>query len=559
MDNALEREAAGGRAVPHERELQIRRWRELRQHAAATVAGLTAVPPFPLSQLVTMAQDLAARIGVTNPAEVKLLAILIHNEAWRETVAGIPFSRRLLLLPQCLRSRDTCPASRDAFGLLCDECGRCVLGALQREATALGYAVLIAEGAEAAAGMLKEGQLDAVIGVSCLPALERTFARIADEALPAIAVPLLRDGCDTTDVDVDLLLESVRLTGVAATPLPTLSGEACRASVQRWFEPDALRALLGLEPGHASDLALTWLAGAGKRWRPLLATSVYYALPGAAAPDRPERVRTVAVAAECFHKASLIHDDIEDNDDFRYGEPTLHKEHGIPIALNVGDLLIGAGYRLLAHASADEAVRLRMLTTAAEAHCGLCVGQGQELHWRNQAAVPSVADLLTMFSRKTAPAFEVAIQLGAIAGGADAATGAALAEFSRALGIAYQIGDDLLDVRQDGANERSCGQQPLMLLALLCEACTEAERRQIRQALTHAPAADSTRALQEALFERYGVAAAAEAMRETYRACALQALTSVRTIPLKGVLTRLVKKILPRTDTLTDAPAQRPA
>ncbi len=558
MDNALEIEAASGRAGPHERDLQLRRWRELRQHAAATVAGLTTVPPFPLSQLVAMAQALAARIGVNDEAEVKLLAILIHNEAWRETVAGIPFSRRLLLLPQCLRSRDTCPASRDAFGLLCDECGRCVLGALQREATALGYAVLIAEGAEAAAGMLKEGQLDAVIGVSCLPALERTFARIADEALPAIAVPLLRDGCDTTDVDVDLLLECIRLTGVT-TRHPSLSGEACRASVQRWFEPDALRTLLGLEPGHAADVALTWLAGEGKRWRPLLAASVYHALPGAAAPDRPELVCAVAVAAECFHKASLIHDDIEDNDDFRYGEPTLHKEHGTPIALNAGDLLIGAGYRLLAHASADESVRLRMLTTAAEAHCGLCVGQGEELHWRNHSAVPAVADLLNMFSRKTAPAFEVAIQLGAIAGGADAATCAALAEFSRALGIAYQIGDDLLDVRQDGARDRSCGQQPLMLLALLCEACTEAERLQIREALTHAPAADSTRALQETLFARYGVTAAAEALREAYRTRALQSLTTLRAIPLKGVLTRLVRKILPRTDALTNAPAQRPA
>ena len=51
---------------------------------------------------------------------------------------------------------------------------------------------------------------------------------------------------------------------------------------------------------------------------------------------------------ECFHKASLIHDDIEDDDAQRYGEPTLHVEHGVPVALNVGDLLIGEGYRLLA-------------------------------------------------------------------------------------------------------------------------------------------------------------------------------------------------------------------
>jgi hypothetical protein len=189
MDDMIIRDATSERAQARER--QIRHWRKLRQHAADCVADRPDVPPFSLRRLVSLARSLAERIGVRDEIDIKLLAILIHNEAWRETVAGIPFSRRLLLLPQCLRSRDACPAGRDEYGLLCDACGRCALGALQSEATALGYAVLIAEGAEAAAGMLREGLVDAVIGVSCLPALEETFARIADEALPAMAVPLV--------------------------------------------------------------------------------------------------------------------------------------------------------------------------------------------------------------------------------------------------------------------------------------------------------------------------------------------------------------------------------
>ena len=557
MDKALTQDATAACAAARAREQQIRRWRDLREHAASFVADLTAVPPFPLRNLLDMTDVLAERIGVEDPREIKRLTILIHNEAWCETVAGIPFSRRLLLLPQCLRSRDACPAGRDEFGLLCDACGRCVLGDLQSEASALGYAVLIAEGAEAAAGMLREGHLDAVIGVSCLPALEKTFLRIADEALPALAVPLLRDGCDATDVDVTTLLGHIRLIRNAEVS-PRLSVSDVRASVQAWFAPDALCAVLGTESGRASEIALDWLAGSGKRWRPLLTASVYHALQDASTPVRPELIRVVAVAAECFHKASLIHDDIEDNDDFRYGVPTLHKEHGVPIALNVGDLLIGAGYRLLSTCPADESARLKMLTAAAMAHCGLCVGQGEELQWRGQAAVPSPAALIQMFSRKTAPAFEVAMLLGAIAGGADAATCAALSAFSGALGIAYQIGDDLQDIEQDGGARHAFGRQPSMMLSLLCDTCTEAERREIQTALQQAPHAEATRSCIRSLFARYGVVAAAEALRDDYRDRALQALTPIRTVMLKSVVTRLVKRILPAPASQREAAATNP-
>ena len=56
----------------------------------------------------------------------------------------------------------------------------------------------------------------------------------------------------------------------------------------------------------------------------------------------------MALAIEALHKASLVHDDIEDDDEFRYGRPTLHRVHGVAQAVNVGDFLIGLGYRLIA-------------------------------------------------------------------------------------------------------------------------------------------------------------------------------------------------------------------
>ena len=69
------------------------------------------------------------------------------------------------------------------------------------------------------------------------------------------------------------------------------------------------------------------------------------------------------MAVECFHKASLIHDDIEDGDDRRYGQPALHTEHGVPVALNVGDFLLGEGYRLIGEIEVDDATKVAMLQT----------------------------------------------------------------------------------------------------------------------------------------------------------------------------------------------------
>ena len=98
---------------------------------------------------------------------------------------------------------------------------------------------------------------------------------------------------------------------------------------------------------------------------PFLAVAAFQALrtdPGAPLPDG---LRKLAVAVECFHKASLIHDDIEDGDATRYGEQTLHEKYGIAVALNVGDLLIGEGYRMLAACDIPAAQKAEMLLVAS--------------------------------------------------------------------------------------------------------------------------------------------------------------------------------------------------
>ena len=124
------------------------------------------------------------------------------------------------------------------------------------------------------------------------------------------------------------------------------------------------------------EMARKWLATGGKRWRPFLAVCAYQAFRDDPDAELTDDLKRIAIAVECFHKASLIHDDIEDEDDVRYGEPTVHAEHGIPVALNLGDYLIGEGYRLIAESSSDADKRARMLHAAAIGHRTLSVGQG---------------------------------------------------------------------------------------------------------------------------------------------------------------------------------------
>ena len=121
---------------------------------------------------------------------------------------------------------------------------------------------------------------------------------------------------------------------------------------------------------------MDWLLKEGKRWRPFLLACSYSAL-NSGTTDLPDEVRRLALAVECFHKASLIHDDIEDADDLRYGQPSLHCQVGIPVAINIGDFLIGEGYRWI---STVETRTSELFRIAAENHRTLCLGQGEELY-----------------------------------------------------------------------------------------------------------------------------------------------------------------------------------
>src|SRR4029077_617002 len=143
-------------------------------------------------------------------------------------------------------------------------------------------------------------------------------------------VPLMRASNELFDVHFDRLLPRVRSKGTS----------------------DDLKSPLSATEAIAYD----WLQHGGKRFRPFITLAAYDAATGGAAaatgagtvvPAFPESVSRVAMAIEAFHKASLVHDDIEDDDLYRYGRETLHRQHDLGTAINVGDHLIGRGYRLV--------------------------------------------------------------------------------------------------------------------------------------------------------------------------------------------------------------------
>src|SRR6185295_18617669 len=271
------------------------------------------------------------------------------------------------------------------------------------------------EGSAVVMSIIQTGKIEAIVGVSCLSVLEQAFPYMEAAAIPGVAIPLLQDDCIDTTVDLDWVWEYIHLTSEDRTRRLDLG--ALRDTVDFWFTPASLELIMGKSDGETERIAREWLGRAGKRWRPFLTVAAYQALAGQGDAAVPDDVRKVAVAVECFHKASLIHDDIEDNDVLRYGEKTLHEEHGVAVALNVGDLLIGEGYRLLTSCRVSAEQRVEMLAIAAAGMRQLCRGQGAELCWARRPEPLKANEVLDIFRKKTAPAFEVALRLGALYAG----------------------------------------------------------------------------------------------------------------------------------------------
>ncbi|MEB1528851.1 polyprenyl synthetase family protein [Xanthomonas sp. WHRI 7945] len=184
--------------------------------------------------------------------------------------------------------------------------------------------------------------------------------------------------------------------------------------------------------------------GGGKRMRPLL---VYAS--GALFEVDAAQLDAPALAVELIHAYSLVHDDLPamDDDALRRGRPTVHIAFDEATAILAGDALQSLAFSLLAGAdAADAALRVRWLQTLAEAAgaAGMCGGQALDID--TTGAVQPLAALERMHALKTGALIRASVRLGALGGGADAAALAQLDTFASALGLAFQVRDDILDI-----------------------------------------------------------------------------------------------------------------
>ena len=193
--------------IPDDKKARI----ALKKTVDKYVQKLKAVPPLDVEELRGHAKEILKLSNLDNKFE-DYTAILVNNESWKDTLAKITFDRRLLLLPKCLRIEEHCPAPFDEFALLCKECGLCSIQDLSVEAERLGYAVLVAEGSAIVRQMIETGKIEAVVGVSCINVLEKSFPHMEAAAIPGMAIPLLQDDCVNTTVDLDWVWDLIHLT-----------------------------------------------------------------------------------------------------------------------------------------------------------------------------------------------------------------------------------------------------------------------------------------------------------------------------------------------------------
>jgi len=188
------------------------------------------------------------------------------------------------------------------------------------------------------------------------------------------------------------------------------------------------------------------LFAGGKRLRPILCLAAAEGCKGKVAEALP-----LACAMECIHTYSLVHDDLPsmDNDDFRRGRATCHKVFGDGIAVLAGDALLTVAFEIATRAKPTRRYSmseiLREISTAAGSQ-KLIAGQVADLEAEGKKVSPS--ELSYIHENKTAAMITTSVRLGAMSANADANRLRAMTKFGHALGLAFQVIDDILDVTQ---------------------------------------------------------------------------------------------------------------
>ena len=499
----------------------------LRELIVRFIDNKDLIPPVSRKQLTALALQLIHEERL-DPRLWGWLMVEINNRLWHKPFSAIPHERRILLLPQCLSNSAICTAEIDELGLLCHKCNGCSIHSLEDMAERLGVMSIVTEGFTQVIGLLESGAADAIIGVGCLESLEKVFPLLVDNAVPGMAIALNCDGCKDTDVDAGYVEKITSEFSENQSVIHSFDAEKLKNEIKQWFSAENMAHLLGNTSDQTSQIAREWLGGEGKRWRPYLLVSVFQAITNY--KPIPEAVKLAAISVEAFHKASLIHDDIQDNDDFRYGKPTVNALYGVPIAINVGDKLLGDGYKLL-----SECGIMALVKEAATAHIALCYGQGIELEWCKNPRSLTMNEVIHIFENKTVPAISVPLSFAVICADGDETLKITLEKYAHALGIAFQLLDDLADFQ----SKTMVQMRPTSVFAAICELCND--KTLIDNLLSQTDISE-LKNNHKPLLDK-AIARVSE-MVEDYKQQALDSLYPLKNIELKRLLFRVTKKIL---------------
>ncbi len=498
--------------------------------------------------------------------------VMVGNFFWKQQFLAIPFNRRMLLLPHCLKHAEGCPAEYTQFGLDCERCGACSIADYKVRAEQLGYKVLVAEGSPVVLKIIVSGYIDGILGVACLNVLEKAIDKILIAGVPSYAVPLHSGDCLNTTLD-EIWVWDVLDKYEPLPEQPTTSYVPLMRASAKMFEQDFDRLLPRVRTKDATrrvtpvafteKIAYDWMSKGGKRFRPFITLAAWHAASGRGilttgdpTPDVPDAVARVAMAIEAFHKASLVHDDIQDDDQYRYGRETLHRQHGASHAINIGDYLIGLGYRLI-HAARDlsSEVAVDVLNSMSTAHIRLCDGQGAEMAFQKSPDWNlTPLDALQIYALKTSPAFEAALYAGLRMAGHPLAHSDIVPQFCRHVGVAFQVLNDLKDWQGDTDNKLVAGQdalalRPTVLLALALKDANEKQKAELIEILSETSSHSANYGRVEklrAIFRACDVFEKAEVFVERSREKAESLVAEVQDEQIQSLLQFFIETVLAR-------------
>ena len=568
--------------VPATRELR----EQIRLQCQKIADGLDKSNPLSKDELERHARQVLTELNQPE-SYVGWTMVLLSSEFFREQVAATPYSRRLLLLPHCLKHAEGCPADYDEFGLDCRQCGACSIADFRARAEDLGYKVLVAEGSPIVLKIIIGGYVDAILGVACLNVLEKAIDKILLAGIPCMAVPLHSSDCRNTSVDEDWVSEMITIEQ-QAKPTQTQSYIHLMRAAGKLLQSTELDRIAprmrqqqsqveGSTEKHdpiasTEAIAHDFLARGGKHSRPFITLATYDAVSGGKATLTdgasycdafPDEVRRTALSIETFHKASLVHDDIEDDDLYRYGSETLHRQYGTATAINVGDYLIGLGYRLVSRDAEKlgHQVAAEITEVLSDAHMRLSEGQGAELMWRDQKQRKlQPLDALKIYALKTAPAFEAALLAGLRLAGPLDAYRKPIRQFARHLGVAFQILNDLKDWSDDEDNKLASGTdilggRPTVLWALALETLSEEEQSKLFAFLDEEPANEILLSRIGSLYREADVFHKASQLVDKYQQRAEEIVGQMEIESFRRLLYYLIETVLDRGSTPVFEPA----